>query len=166
MKNIYIVGFMGTGKTSTGRELAARLKRDFFDLDEIIEQKEKMSVAQIFKQKGESYFRKLERDLVKEVASRENLVVSCGGGAIVDKDNLASLKKSGVIICLQSDADTILKRTKGNLQRPLLNVDNPRERINKLLKDREPFYSQSDHFLDTTGLSVSQTADKILEIIK
>ncbi|MDD5291801.1 MAG: shikimate kinase [Candidatus Omnitrophica bacterium] len=166
MKNIYIVGFMGTGKTSTGKELAARLKRGFLDLDGIIEEKEKMPIAQIFGQKGESYFRKLEKDLIKDVSSKEDLVVSCGGGAVAEADNLASLKKSGVIICLKADADTILKRTKGNLLRPLLNVDNPRERINELLKNREPFYSQSDHFLDTTGLSIGQTVDKIIEIIK
>lgn len=166
MKNIYIVGFMGTGKTSAGKELAKRLSRDFLDLDNLIEEKEKMPIAEIFKQKGEPYFRKIEKEAVKEVSLKEDLVVSCGGGAVVDTENLARLKKSGVIICLKADVDTIIKRTKANLKRPLLNVENPRESIEKLLKEREPFYSQSDYAIDTTDINIKQAVDKIIKIIE
>ncbi|MDD5617827.1 MAG: shikimate kinase [Candidatus Omnitrophica bacterium] len=166
MKNIYIVGFMGTGKTSVGKELARRLERDFSDLDDLIEEKEKMVIAEIFKQKGEPYFRKIEKEAVKKVSSKEDLVVSCGGGAVVDAENLVILKKSGIVICLKADADTIIKRTKASLKRPLLNVENPRERIEKLLKEREPFYSQSDYVIDTTDINIKQAVDKIIKIIE
>lgn len=165
MKNIYLVGFMATGKTSIGRELSRRLKRDFLDLDDLIVEKEKMPITEIFRQKGEPYFRQIEKESVKEVCSRDNLIVGCGGGAVVDRENLSNLKKSGIVICLKADTDTILKRTKDNIQRPLFNIGDPRERIEELLKKREPFYSQSDHAIDTTNLSISQAVDKIIKII-
>jgi len=166
MKNIYIVGFMGTGKTSTAKELAKRLGREFIDMDDSIQGKEGLAINGIFKEKGEPYFRKLEKDLVRELSCRENLVVSCGGGVIVDEENLSNLKKSGTVICFKSDVDVILRRTKDNSERPLLNVDNPRKQISELLKKREPFYSQSDHTIDTTHLSIAETVDKIIKIIK
>lgn len=157
---------MATGKTSVGRQLAKKLGRDFFDLDEIIQQQEKMPIVEIFKQKGEPYFRQIEKNLVKEYSSKNNLVVSCGGGAIVDEENLANLKKSGVIICLKADTDTILKRTNANKDRPLLNVDSPKEQINNLLVKREKYYRQADYSIDTTNLTINQVVDKIISIIE
>jgi len=166
MKNIYLVGFMATGKTCVGKELTKRLNREFFDMDDLIEQRENMAIVDIFKQKGEPYFRKIEKEIVKEISSKKDLVVGCGGGAIVDEDNLAILKKSGLVICLKADVDIILERTKATTQRPLLNVQDPKGRVNDLLKKREPFYNRADYSVDTTNLEIGEVVDKIITIIK
>lgn len=133
-RNIYLVGFMATGKTMVGKELAKKFSREFIDLDQVIEQRENMRVVDIFEQKGEAHFRKLERDLILEISQIPKLVVGCGGGAVTNPDNLAILKKSGVLFCLRANADTILKRAQGTDQRPLLNVENPQQRVIGLLK--------------------------------
>ncbi|MFC1708790.1 shikimate kinase [Candidatus Omnitrophota bacterium] len=165
MQNIYLVGFMATGKTSVGRELAKRLKSEFFDLDDLIEQREGMAIVDIFKQKGEPYFRRIESGIIKEVSQKSDLVVGCGGGAVVDTENLASLKKSGLIICLKAGPDTILSRSQGTEQRPLLNVEDPQSRIKDLLAKREPFYSKSDHIIETTKLDINAVVEKIILIL-
>lgn len=157
---------MATGKTAVGRELAKRLNKKFFDLDDLIESREKMPIVDIFKHKGESYFRKIEKELINEVSLKSDLIVGCGGGAVADQENLSTLKKSGLIICLKADVDTILERSKGTMQRPLLNVENPREHIVDLLKKREPFYNQAGHSVDTTILGIKEVADKIIAIIE
>ena len=166
MKNIYLVGFMATGKTSVGRALARRLKKKFFDLDDLIEQKEDMRIADIFKEKGEPYFRAVEKEIIKDVSQRCDLVVGCGGGAIANAENLAVLKQSGLVICLKADIDTIINRSKGTDQRPLLNVEDPQSRIIDLLKKRESFYSKSDHIIDTTNLDINAVVDKIIVILE
>lgn len=165
MKNIYLVGFMATGKTFVGRVLAKKLNREFFDLDDLIEKRENMRIVGIFSDKGEPYFRKIESQIIKEVSGKNDLVIGCGGGAIVNEENLATLKKSGIVICLKADIDTILNRSKGTKQRPLLNVEDSEGRIRDLLNKREPFYSQSDHIIDTTGLDINAVVDKIIAII-
>lgn len=157
---------MATGKTSVGKELAMRLEKKFFDLDDLIEQRENMPIVDIFKHKGENYFRKLEKELIKEVSLKSDLVVGCGGGAVVDAENLTIFKKSGLVICLKASIESILERSKGNIERPLLNVENPRDRIIDLLKKREPFYSQADHVIDTTNLRIMEVVDKIIAIIE
>ncbi|MFH1622035.1 MAG: shikimate kinase [Candidatus Omnitrophota bacterium] len=157
---------MATGKTSVGKELANRLKKKFLDLDDIIEQREEMRIVDIFREKGEAYFRKIEKDLVKKISQKTDLVVGCGGGAVVNEENLANLKKSGVIICLKADIDTILKRAQGTEQRPLLNVDDRKPRISELLKRREPFYDQADNIIDTTNLSIKEVVDKVISILE
>jgi shikimate kinase len=166
MKNIYLVGFMATGKTSVGRELAKELGKDFFDLDDLIEQREKMRIVEIFQQKGEPYFRKLEKEAIIEVSSKKDLVVGCGGGVIVNEENLANLKKSGLVICLKADMDIILERSKASEQRPLLIVEDPRSRIAELLNKREPFYNQADYKIDTTNLKIKEVVVKIMAIIE
>lgn len=166
MKNIYLVGFMATGKTAVGRELAKRLNKEFLDLDDLIEKKENIRIVDVFKEKGEPYFRKIESQVVKEVSQKSDLVVGCGGGAIVNEENLAILKNSGLIICLRADIDTILERSRATEQRPLLNVGDPQGRIKDLLKQREPFYNKSDHIIDTTDLDINGVVDKIISILK
>ena len=111
MKNIVLIGFMGTGKTSTGRVLAQKLGAAFLDLDQEIEAEEGMSIPAIFAQKGEPYFRAAEHRMVERVADRQNAVISTGGGTVKDPANVALLRQSGVIVCLTADVDTILMRT-------------------------------------------------------
>ncbi|TBR17858.1 shikimate kinase [bacterium] len=166
MNNIYLVGFMGTGKTVTGRVLAKKLSRRYLDLDELIEEKERMSIPEIFSKNGEAYFRRLENETLKIISSGQDLIVSCGGGIVVNKDNIDIMKKTGTIFCLTASADVILKRTSAFSNRPLLNVANPKEKIESMLKERSPFYALADHTIDTSNhLYAEDTANKIMEFL-
>jgi len=165
MRNIILVGFMGTGKSVVGKLLAKKLNMDFVESDEMIETREKMPIKDIFEKKGEPYFRKVEKEAMKEASSRKNIVISVGGGAIVDEDNLKNLKNSGIIICLKTSPETILKRTKDLKTRPLLNVSDPKKQIEELLKKREPYYNKADYSIETDNLSVNEVVIKIIELI-
>jgi len=163
-KNIYLVGFMGTGKTSVGRELARKKKWCFVDLDELIELREKKLIADIFAQEGEPYFRRLEKRVLKEVSREKEFVVACGGGIVVAVENIKIMKDSGTIICLSASPEVILERTSGYAHRPLLNVANPKKQIGLLLKLRAPYYARSDKIIDTSKLAVEKVVDKILKL--
>lgn len=156
---------MGTGKSSVGRELARRKKRHFADLDEVIELKERRRIADIFAEDGEAYFRKLEKKNLKEISRQDNFVVACGGGVVLDKDNLKLMKDTGILVCLSAEPAVILKRVSGDRSRPLLNTDNPAKRIDLLLKMRAPYYMQADKIVDTSRISVKEAADRICRII-
>jgi len=164
--NIYLVGFMGTGKTSVGRLLAEKKVWNFIDLDELIELKEQRRIVDIFAKEGEPYFRKIEKKTLKEVATQKGFVVACGGGIVLDKDNIKLMKKTGNLICLSASTDKILKRVAASSHRPLLNVGDQRKRIELLLKMRQPYYLQADKVIDTSHLSVKQVADEIAKIVK
>jgi shikimate kinase len=163
--NIYLVGFMGTGKTSVGRQLAKNKGWNFIDLDELIELKQQRRIVDIFAQDGEPYFRKIEKKFLKQVSTQKKFVVACGGGIILDPDNIRLMKKTGISICLTATCEAILKRVSGSALRPNLNVAKPRERIELLLKMRAPYYLQADKTIDTSTLSVKQVAARISKII-
>lgn len=165
MKNIMIVGFMGTGKTVVAKKLAEKLGREFLELDAIIVEREGMSIKDIFEKKGESYFRKVEKQVVREVSEKQGLVISAGGGAIIDEENFKNIKKNSIIICLEASPDTILKRTKGKVCRPLLNVPDPKKEIEKLLQKRTPYYKKADHSVSTDNLSIEQVVEKTARLI-
>lgn len=165
MNNIILVGFMGTGKSVVGKKLATKLNRDFVELDDMIELKEKRPIKDIFEKKGESYFRLVEKEVVKEASSRKNIVISAGGGAIIDEENFKNLKNSGTIICLKASPETILKRTDGLKTRPLLNVQDPKKKIEELLKKREPYYNKADFSIDTDNLSIGDIVLKIMSLL-
>ncbi|MCM8800940.1 MAG: shikimate kinase [Candidatus Omnitrophica bacterium] len=166
MGNIYLVGFMGTGKTVVGKELAKKKKWRFVDLDELIELKEKRTISEIFAKEGEPYFRRKEKEVLKEVAKEKKFVVACGGGIVIDKDNIRLMKETGIMICLSASAEVILKRTSGYTHRPLLNVPDPKRQIELLLKLRAPYYAQADKIIDTSKLSVKEVVEKVLRLIK
>jgi shikimate kinase len=165
MDNIYLVGFMGTGKSSVGRELAKREKWEFIDLDELIEKREKRSIAEIFAKQKEPYFRQLEKQILKETSGRNNCVVACGGGIVMDKDNIDLMKKTGIMVCLAASPEVILKRTSQARHRPLLEVENHKERIKLLLNARAPYYALADSTIDTSRISVGGVTDKIIQLI-
>ena len=165
MNNIILVGFMGTGKSVVGKKLAAKLNKDFVESDDMIEAREKMPIRDIFEKKGEPYFRRVEKEVIKEASSRKNVVISAGGGAIVDEENFNNLKNSGTLICLKASPDTILKRTKDLKTRPLLNVPDPKKRIEELLKKREPYYNKANFIIDTDNLSIEQVVLKITDLL-
>jgi len=170
MNNIYLVGFMGTGKSAVGRELAKKKNNlekrwQFVDLDGLIELKAKRSISDIFAQEGEPYFRKIEKQVLKEVAKEKQFVVGCGGGIVINEENIKIMKASGVIICLSAKPEVILKRISGSTHRPLLKVDNPIERIKLLLKLRSPYYAKADKTIDTSRLSIKEVVAKISKLL-
>ena len=166
MPNIYLVGFMGTGKTEVAKLLAKHLKCLHVDMDEAIEKRQNMSITEIFKSRGEAYFRRLEKELVAELSAKDGVVVACGGGTFVDPENIVALKKSGTVVCLSSTPGTILKRTSCFKNRPLLNVDNPKAVLEELLEKRMPFYAQAHYMVDADKLTVEETAEEIKKLLK
>jgi shikimate kinase len=168
MKNITLIGFMGTGKTAIGQLLAERLGRKFIELDRLIEQKAGKTIPEIFRQDGEIAFRELEIAATKEVASEKDVVIACGGGIVLNKINIDRLRETGVIVYLTAPPGVILKRTSGEAgQRPLLEVDNPTQTIRELLKFRRPFYERAaDITIDTSKLDAQAVAEQVITRLK
>lgn len=166
--NLILIGFMGTGKTSLGKLLAAKLGKGFVDLDKKIELDANMSVSKIFEVHGEKFFRELEKKAVREVSKRKNLVIATGGGTVKDEENFQLLKNSGVIICLTTDPEEIFRRTARKGERPVLDGGGEErfDTIKKLLAERKKFYSQADYTVDTTDWSPLQIVSDICEHFK
>ena len=164
MKNIVLVGFMGTGKTVVAKGLAKRLKMKFADLDDLIEERESKKISQIFAESGEPYFRQVEKEIVREVSQQKNRVIASGGGVVLDEENIQNLKRNGIMICLSAKPEAILERTKGYLHRPLLNTEDPKAKIEELLKFRAPFYAKANYTIDTSELTIEEVIEKVIEI--
>ena len=155
---------MGTGKTSVGEELGRRLGYPFMDTDTMIEEREGMPISNIFREKGEDYFRNVERAVVEEVSLHGNVVIATGGGVIKDERNIKNLGRRGIIIWLKAAPEVILKRVmlEGG-KRPLLDVEEPLNEIIRLLSGRERFYMRSDITVDTDYITPGEAAHKIIE---
>ncbi|MDP8266132.1 MAG: shikimate kinase [Candidatus Aceula meridiana] len=163
--NIALVGFMGAGKTVVAKEVAGRLGHKLVSTDALIVAKEGKPITDIFEKEGEKYFRDLEKQIVGEISEKENLVIDCGGGIVLQDENVANLKKSGVIIYLKTSTDKIHDRTKNHKHRPLLNVEDPKGKINELLSFREPFYAKADITIDTSEKTIAQVVDEALKAV-
>ncbi len=162
--NLILTGFMGTGKTRVGREVARRLGRRFVDMDAEIEARAGKSVHRIFAQDGEAVFRRMEAALCKELSAQTGLVIATGGGAMIDPANRAVMMQGGTIVCLTCDGDEILRRAgENNENRPLLQVANPRAEIERLLAVRHEAYAAIPWQVDTTALSPDQVADRVIQ---
>jgi shikimate kinase len=155
---------MAVGKSAVGRALARRLKRRFIDLDKLIEKREGMKVSDIFAERGEAYFRLCEKQALRELLGREGQVIATGGGAIIDEDNLRLLREKALLVCLTADTGVLLKRVGSGSKRPLLNGDSRRSRIEELLGQRQTRYAQAHLSVDTTGLTIEQVAERIIEM--
>lgn len=166
MSNIAFVGFMGTGKTAVSKKIANILNLEYVNMDSLIEADQKKSINQIFSKEGEQCFRNIEKRIVKEISQKDNLIIDCGGGVVLNEENIDNLKRNGIIICLRACEDVILKRTTLTGHRPLLNVENPKEKISQLLKFREPFYEKADFFIDTSNISINEVVKQAVDIIK
>ncbi len=161
--SIALIGFMGTGKTTVGKLLAKRLDKEFVEIDELIAKRAGKSIPEIFEEDGETRFREVEIELIKEVAEMKNVVISCGGGVVLNRINIDRLKKNAVLILLTASPETILKRTSSDNERPLLNALSRLEKIKELLEFRKPFYNSSAYFtIDTTNLEIDEVVDKII----
>ncbi|MFH1552783.1 MAG: shikimate kinase [Candidatus Omnitrophota bacterium] len=165
MKNIVIVGFMGTGKTVVAKTLAGDMGKTYVSVDALIEVREGKVIGDIFRDSGEAYFREVEKSVIEEVSEKHDQVVDAGGGVVLDAENMENLKKSGIVICLWAEAGVIHERTKKHAHRPLLKVANPEERIRELLDYRRPFYEKADFRVDTTDLDIASVVGRIKEIV-
>jgi len=161
--NLVFTGFMGTGKSKTGKVVAERLNRSFFDTDTLVEKKTGLSVCEIFEKFGESGFRRLEAGVIKEVSQKDSAVISCGGGTVLDSGNIACLKKKGIIINLYASPEVIYGRLKNGDSRPLLKCGDPLAEIRWLLSLRKSFYEDCNFAFNTDGLTPSEVADIILD---
>jgi shikimate kinase len=159
---------MGTGKTAVGQVLSKRLSRQLIEVDEAIEKIAGKTIPDIFQDDGEIHFRELEIEAIRQAAKGEKQVIACGGGAVLNTINIDRLRVTGVIINLIAKPKIILKRTaRENGSRPLLNVEQPLERIKELKKFRKPFYDRAaDITINTSKLSIDITADKIIDRLK
>lgn len=167
VKNVVLIGFMGTGKTSTGRLLASRLGRPFVDIDRKFELECNMTVAEYFKLHGETAFRQKEKAIIAKVSRYSFSVIATGGGSVLDPDNFNKLKANGIIVSLTASVDTIVERTgrrKG--VRPLLDCENPREKVAALLEQRVNIYQKADFIIDTSILSPHQVAERIIVFLR
>lgn len=160
-RNIVLTGFMGSGKTSVGKITAANLGYDFIDIDSYIEEKHNKKISEIFKEKGEDYFRNIETDAVNELAGRENTVIATGGGTVIKKENIKALRKNGVIIFLYCDASVVMKRVGKDESRPLLKDKTERD-IENMINHRREFYQNNDYEIDVSAITPIEVAKKVV----
>ena len=159
MKHIILIGFMGSGKSTMGKLIANKLKCTFVDTDHYIEKKEGRTINDIFADDGEDYFRSLETEVLKELLeSKERMVLSLGGGTPLRQENRVLLKDAGYVIFLKVTPEEAYDRLKGDTQRPLLQVSNPKEQIAKLLDFRNPIYEAA---ADYVLLEENKTLDDV-----
>jgi len=163
-QNIILVGFMGTGKSTVGNKLAEKLGLKFLDMDTLIEERAGKPISRIFAEDGEPHFRSMERALAHELSRRKGLVVACGGGVVLNPDNIRDYNQTGLVVCLTATPETIFRRTSRARNRPLLEEQDRMQRIRDLLKQRQALYAAIPHQVDTTTLSTEQVADAILKI--
>jgi shikimate kinase len=166
MKNIILYGFMGTGKSIAAKQLALKHGMQYIEMDDEIEKNAGMSINDIFEIHGETHFRFLERELVKKLSHSSGMVVSTGGGVVLNQKNIEDFSRNGICICLWASPEAIYERTRKESHRPLLNVGDSMEKIRELLVKREPLYRKIAYHIDTTSLSPEQVKKKIEEIIK
>ena len=163
-RNIVLVGFMGTGKTTVGRLLAEQTGMPLVDMDASIEERSGKSISDIFAQDGEQHFRVLEREVVLELSAREGQIISTGGGIVLNPDNIADFEKTGLVVCLLADAETVLARVRHDSTRPLLAGDKEAQ-IFELLQSRRHLYESIEHKIDTSGRpSPEPTAQEIIAL--
>lgn len=162
--NVYLIGMMGSGKTTTGKALAKLLGMSFVDLDDRIVERAGKSVNDIFKIHGESYFRKLESELLKEIARQSGHVVATGGGIVLDPKNADILKEARPMIFLKADLETLWERVKTKRDRPLLQGSDPKKTLASLLAVREPFYQAAANMTYFTDRKTpEEVANEIFE---
>lgn len=164
--NIYLIGFMGVGKSAVGRALARALKMEFIDSDWAIEKTAGKPIARIFEQDGEAAFREMERRFIEEGHPAGGAVVSCGGGLPVQPGMRELLMGKGVVICLFAKPETVVRRTVGNPKRPLLNVEDPESRVRELMKQRDPVYMNTGIGISTEGRTIPEIVKNIIRIYR
>jgi shikimate kinase len=166
--NIALIGFMGTGKTSVARVLAARLDKKLVELDALIEQRAGKSITRIFHEDGEATFRQMEKEFAAEAAQGENQVIACGGGVVLNPLSVERIRRSSVVVYLVASLEEILRRVVSDgAVRPLLETEWPARTVGNLMESRRNLYERAaDITIDTTDLNIEAVADKIIVELK
>lgn len=165
--NIVLVGLSGSGKTTVGKLIEKYLPDlKFVDTDEIIVRNENRSINDIFEKDGEETFRNIEKSVVENVSEENNMIISTGGGVILNKTNTDNLKKNGILFYLKTSPEIIAKRLKDDNTRPLLKVDDITEKLTNMLDVRGKLYQEADFTVNTDSLSPEQTAEFIVKEYK
>jgi shikimate kinase len=164
--NLYLIGFMGVGKSAVGRNVSRALGMPFLDSDWAIESKAGKPITRIFAEDGEPAFRALERQFIDGGHPPHGVVVACGGGLPVQPGMREQLLAKGVVICLFANPETIIGRTAGNHRRPLLHGENPADRVRKLLAEREPLYLNTGIGISTEGRSLNEVVQNVVRVYR
>ena len=165
-KTIVLVGLMGAGKTSVGRLLAKRLDLEFIDADDEIEQAAQCSIEQIFESHGEAEFRDGERRVIARLLTGPTHVLATGGGAFMRKETRDAIRGRGISVWLRADLDLLLRRVSRRKNRPLLRNENPRQTLEKLIKERYPVYAEADIVVDSGDRPPGTIVDNVIESIE
>jgi shikimate kinase len=160
--NIYLIGFMGAGKTTIGKILSQKLNYNFVDLDLDIEKEQVISISEMFEKHGEKYFRDVETESLRKISEKSNQIISTGGGIVIKDENWEIMRNSGVSVYLKASIETLFNRVKHKSTRPLLNVENPFEKAKELFAARESLYEKSDIVLDREGIEPGDVAMAIV----
>lgn len=161
-RNLFLIGPMGVGKSTIGRQLARRLGRDFYDSDQEIEKRTGVDIPLIFEIEGEAGFRRRERQVIDELTQLQSIVLATGGGAVIDPANRDCLRQRGFVVYLRADPEQLLQRTERDCQRPLLQSGNKLARIRELLTARDALYREiTDLIIDTDQLTVRRSLNTI-----
>ena len=167
MKNIILTGLMGSGKTTVGNILK-EIFRDFsfVETDSLIIKKEGLSINDIFSIKGENYFRKIEKTVIEDVLKEKNQIISLGGGSLENDFDFETAKKTSVIFYLKADVEILFERIKNNKERPLLNCENPKNKLKELLDKRKNNYEKADFIIDVSKISAKEAAQEIERVYR
>ena len=163
-KNLVLTGMMGVGKSTIGRKLSEKLKLKFIDIDQFIEKREKSKISEIFKVKGEIYFRKIEKKITLEILKEQQIVIALGGGSFLNNLIRQKIKNSSLSFWLDSNIKIILPRLQNIKKRPLLNKDNFEENINKIYLERKKIYNKADFKIKCDSLEIDEIVNKIIKL--
>ena len=165
MNHVVLTGFMAVGKTAVGKRLARRLGRKFLDTDHVIETREGTSIREIFDKRGESEFRRIEREVVAGLEPEGPSIISTGGGTFVDERNREALRRLGIVVCLVTSIETVIERAGRGGKRPLADGAS-RDRLEKLYNERMEAYRHADVLVETDGLTLDQSVARVLKMIE
>ena len=164
MKNLVLIGMMGSAKTTTGKLISKKLNMPFFDCDEVYESLYKEKVSQTFERAGESEFRTREKEIVKLLSQSDGAVIACGGGVVLDEENMSMLKSNGVIVCLTATAEAIYERVSRNDRRPLVK-EGGIEKVKEIMQTRYPLYNKyADFTIDNTYSGINRSSERIISL--
>lgn len=165
--NIFLIGFMGVGKSSVARLLSEKTGFTQIEMDQVIVEQQDMAISDIFDEYGEKYFRRLEVDLLKDLQQKENQIVSCGGGVVLQEENVEIMKSCGNIVLLTAEPETIYRRVKDSSHRPLLNGNMSINYIKELMMEREEHYEEAaDIRVATDHKTIETIVDEILRKLR